>query len=173
MKDAKKPTKKPTKKAAIRAWLDRERPVVFGVHEVAVVRKDLAIHLTDRYLRDVVEACGVEVAAELGGLPRDLLALIHIETLSGAEDTLARLEQRRKSLDTADRTGLESLQRTGRRVREKASLVARNVRTNPLVRQEWEEIGQWFLVWLQNPDLFANWLELRKKSAEFRSRFAV
>jgi hypothetical protein len=65
------------------------------------------------------------------------------------------------------------LQRAARRVREKAALVSRNARVRPLVRQEWEEIGQWFLLWLQSPDLFVNWLELRRKSPEFRSRFAV
>ena len=165
--------RKLTKKAAIQAWLERERPAVFGPRQAAAVRKDLAVQLTDRYLRDVVEACGVEVAPELGGLPLDLLALIHIETLAGAEAALEGLEQRRQSLVPGDRALLEALQRAGRRVREKASLVVRNARAHSLVRREWEEIGQWFLVWLQNPDLFANWLELRKKSAEFQARFAV
>jgi len=169
-----KPTnKKPNKKAGIQAWLDRERPAVFGSGHAAAVRRELQTRITDRYMRDVVESCGVEVAADLGGLPRDLVALIHIETLAGAEAALEGLEQRRQSLNSADRAALEGLQRAGRRVREKASLVARNTRTHSLIRQEWEEIGSWFLIWLQNPDLFANWLELRKKSAEFRSRFAV
>ena len=173
MKRVKPTNKKPTKKAGIQTWLDRERPAVFGSGHAAAVRRELQTRLTDRYLRDVVESCGVEVAADLGGLPRDLLALIHIETLAGAETALAALEQRRQSLGPGDRATLEALQRAGRRVREKASLVVRNARTHSLVREEWEEIGSWFLIWLQNPDLFANWLELRKKSAEFRSRFAV
>jgi hypothetical protein len=163
---------KVTKKAGIQAWLDRERPSVFGPYHAAALRREIQVRLTDRYLRDVVESGGVEVAAELGGLPHDLLALIHIETLAGAETALAGLEQRRQQ-GAGDRFALEALQRAGRRVREKASLVIRNTRSHSLVRQEWEEIGSWFLIWLQNPDLFTNWLELRKKSAEFRSRFAV
>lgn len=166
-------SRQPTKKAAIQAWLDRERPGVFGARHAAAVRRAVPARLTDRYLRDVVEAYGVEVAADLGGLPRDLLELIHIETLAGAEAALAGLEKRRQALLPGDRAALEALQRAGRRVREKALLVARNAQAHQAVRDEWQEIGQWFLVWLQNPDLFANWLELRKKSAEFRSRFAV
>lgn len=168
-----KPPRKPTKKSAIQAWLDRERPAVFGARQAVALRQEAKVRLTDRYLRDMVEACGVEVAADLGGLPRDLLALIRIETLAGAEDALAGLEQRRQSIVPGDRAALDVLQRAGRRVREKASLVARNARAHQAVRLEWQEIGQWFLVWLQNPDLFAKWLELRKKSVEFRSRFAV
>ncbi len=110
-----KGARKPSKKSVIQAWLERERPAVFGAREAAAVRRHLATPLSDRYLRDVVEACGVEVAAELGGLPRELLPLIHIETLAGAEDALAGLEQRRQSLDPADRAGLQTLQRAGRR----------------------------------------------------------
>lgn len=166
-------SRKRTKKAAIQAWLDRERPAVFGARHAAAVRRDVQARLTDRYLRDVVEACGIEVAAEFGGLPHDLLALIHIETLATAEASLTEIEQRRQSVGASDRAALEVLQRAGRRAREKALLVARNPRAHSLVRHEWQEIGQWFLVWLQNPDLFATWLELRKKSSEFRSRFAV
>lgn len=162
--------RKVSKKSAIQAWLERERPAVFGARQAAAVRREMQTRLTDRYLRDVVESCGVEVAADLGGLPPDLLPLIHIETLAAAETALTELDQRRQF---ADRAGLEALQRAGRRVREKAALVARNARAHPAVRAEWEEIGNWCLIWLQNPDLFANWLELRKKSAEFRTRFAV
>lgn len=165
--------RKVTKKAAIQAWLERERPTVFGHRHAGAVRREMQTPLTDRYLRDVVEACGVEVSPELGGVPLDLLALIHIETLAGAEDALAGLEQRRQSVVPGDRAGIEALHRAGRRVREKASLVVRNARVHPAAKLEWQEIDQWFLVWLQNPDLLANWLELRKKSAEFRSRFAV
>ncbi len=168
-----KVTKKPTKKAAIQAWLAREQPAVFSSRHAAAIRRDLAMRLTDRYLRHVVEVCGMEVAAELGGLPRDLLAMIHIETLAGAEAALGGLEQRRQSMIPGDRAALQDLQRAGRRVREKATLVARNGRVHPMARRQWEEIGSWFLVWLQTPELFANWLELRKMSAEFRSRFAV
>jgi len=129
--------------------------------------------LSDRYLRDVVESCGVEVTAELGGLPLDLLSVIHVETLAAAEDALAVLEQRRQTLAPGDRRGLDALHRAGRRVRERAALVIRNQRARLLVRQEWEEIDNWFLVWLQNPELWSNWLQLRKKSAEFQDRFAV
>lgn len=33
------------------------------------------------------------------------------------------------------------------------------------------EVAQWLAVWLQNPQIFADWLALRRESAEFLARF--
>ena len=33
------------------------------------------------------------------------------------------------------------------------------------------EVSQWLTVWLQNPQIFAEWLDLRQNTAEFRERF--
>jgi hypothetical protein len=33
------------------------------------------------------------------------------------------------------------------------------------------EVAEWLTVWLQNPPIFAEWLDLRQNTAEFRGRF--
>ena len=33
------------------------------------------------------------------------------------------------------------------------------------------EVAQWLTIWLQNPPIFADWLSLRRQSAEYRERF--
>ena len=33
------------------------------------------------------------------------------------------------------------------------------------------EVGQWLTVWLQNPQIFSDWLSLRQNTTEFRERF--
>ena len=33
------------------------------------------------------------------------------------------------------------------------------------------EVAQWLTVWLQNPQIFTEWLTLRQNTAEFRERF--
>ena len=38
-------------------------------------------------------------------------------------------------------------------------------------RQEAKEISEWLRVWLQAPELFSDWLDLRRRSPEFRRRF--
>jgi hypothetical protein len=39
---------------------------------------------------------------------------------------------------------------------------------SPDKRAEKQEIATWFRIWLETPDLFFDWLELRKASEEFR-----
>jgi hypothetical protein len=40
--------------------------------------------------------------------------------------------------------------------------------TNPALAQE---LAQWLTVWLQNPQIFEDWLALRRATADFRERF--
>ena len=123
---------------------------------------------------DVLEESGVRVDSALGGLPPELLAILHFDTLAGTEKTLEQLEARRQAAETAgDLEGLEDCRRAGRRARERSALVAHNPRVRPAVRGERAEIAAWFVVWLQAPEAFASWLELRKKTREFLERFAV
>jgi hypothetical protein len=49
--------------------------------------------------------------------------------------------------------------------------LAANVRLGPEKRLEKQEIAQWFKVWLEVPDLFFDWLEMRQASREFQRRF--
>jgi hypothetical protein len=34
-----------------------------------------------------------------------------------------------------------------------------------------KEIVEWLAIWLQNPDIFEDWSDLRQNSPEFRKRF--
>jgi hypothetical protein len=43
----------------------------------------------------------------------------------------------------------------------------------PDKRAEKAEIATWFRIWLETPDLFFDWLELRKASEEFRGLFGA
>ena len=49
---------------------------------------------------------------------------------------------------------------------KKGKLRARSLAANPRVqapkRQEKQEIASWFQVWLETPDLFADWLDAAK-----------
>ena len=60
---------------------------------------------------------------------------------------------------------------------KKGKLRARSLAANPRVqaqkRQEKQEIARWFQVWLETPDLFADWLALRKSSDEFHKLFGA
>jgi hypothetical protein len=38
----------------------------------------------------------------------------------------------------------------------------------PIKRKEKAEIARWFEIWLETPELFVDWLALRKKTEELR-----
>jgi hypothetical protein len=51
-------------------------------------------------------------------------------------------------------------------------LVAKSMRIALPDRLIAAEVAHWLAVWLQNPPIFADWLVLRRESAEFRERFS-
>jgi hypothetical protein len=55
--------------------------------------------------------------------------------------------------------------------RRAAELIASDSHSDRVHRVEQTEIIEWFKIWIQTPNLFANWIELRKRSAEFRRKF--
>ena len=50
-------------------------------------------------------------------------------------------------------------------------MIARNQKVDAKKREEKEEIAHWFAIWLETPEAFFDWLEVRKQSPEFREKF--
>jgi hypothetical protein len=50
-------------------------------------------------------------------------------------------------------------------------MISRNHKVEPQKRAEKEEIAGWFRIWLETPDVFFDWLDVRKQSPEFRAKF--
>jgi hypothetical protein len=57
-------------------------------------------------------------------------------------------------------------------VKTELELVAKSMRVALPDRLIAAEVAHWLAVWLQNPPIFADWLVLRRESAEFRDRFS-
>lgn len=92
-------------------------------------------------------------------------------TLEQAEASIQRIDELYgKFQRTGDKTGVRFARQTARFAKRNAEEAAGRHRAG-LERQEQTEIAQWFTVWLQTPDLFAQWLELRKATAEFKDLF--
>ena len=98
--------------------------------------------------------------------------LLHFSSLDDAEMCLVRLDELLRKFETegerAAETRVLEVARLGRR---RAEMIARNHKVDPAKRAEKEEIARWFAVWLEQPDAFFDWLEVRKQSPEFRERF--
>ena len=101
-----------------------------------------------------------------------LKGVLEFHDLASAERSLLRLDAIfREYSNAADRPGMTMVRALVKKGKLRAQSLASNPRVQFLKRQEKQEIARWFQVWLETPDLFADWLALRKSSAEFRSLF--
>jgi hypothetical protein len=92
-------------------------------------------------------------------------------TLARAEELLAELDRLRHEFASKnDDEGLARLKEFAVSVQERAQNLAKSgFEATALAEQT--EIAAWFKVWIQTPAIFSDWLELRKRSAEFGRKF--
>jgi len=89
-----------------------------------------------------------------------------------AANSIKRLDNlRRQFARTKDQEGLRRVRDTALKGKKRAQMISRNQSVDPRKRAEKEEIAEWFTVWLQQPQIFQDWLELRMRSADFKKRF--
>lgn len=91
-------------------------------------------------------------------------------SLSTAFASMVTLEERRLAnrVDAAVQSALCEVVSTAR---QDSLLRARSKILVPDERQVAREISQWLTIWLQAPELFSDWLDLRRRSPEFREKF--
>ncbi len=96
--------------------------------------------------------------------------------LSTAFASMVKLEEKRLELQMQPQTNEDTKGRTElrnivMRARKDSLLRARSKIIDGDQREQAKEISQWLTVWLQAPELFSDWLDLRRRSPEFRKRF--
>jgi hypothetical protein len=98
-----------------------------------------------------------------------LSGILAFGTLAQTEETIRKLEDlRQRFLKSSDKRGVECCRRVGMEGRRRAEMIAGNPKVSPSRRLQKREAAFWFQIWLETPDLFGDWLELRKNSAEYR-----
>lgn len=96
--------------------------------------------------------------------------LLAFRTLADAERTLTRLEQLRQFFARSDdKKGEEYCRQVGLAGRYRSEGISRNPKVGPRLRTQKREIAEWFRIWLETPELFSGWLELRKRTDEYRA----
>jgi hypothetical protein len=100
--------------------------------------------------------------------------VLRFSNFAQAASSIRRLENLRKQfVRTNDREGLRRVRATALKGKRRAQMIARNQAVDERKRAEKAEIAEWFTVWLGQPELFDDWLELRQRSAEFREKFGA
>lgn len=78
---------------------------------------------------------------------------------------------RKKFLRENDKEGLRLVRETALRGKTRAQMISKNEKVERRKRDEKAEIVEWFTIWLQNPEIFEHWVEMRQKSKDFQERF--
>jgi hypothetical protein len=92
-------------------------------------------------------------------------------TLERAEELIAELDRLRQEFaSTNDDEGLARLKEIAVSVQLRSEFLAKSGK-EAFTLAEQTEIAAWLKVWMQTPAIFSDWLELRKRSAEFGKKF--
>jgi hypothetical protein len=105
-------------------------------------------------------------------MEENLDTLLKFDSLKAAEQTLTDIHRRFRDCQRANDTiGMARCRALIIKGKGRAVMISRNKKVAPAKREEKAEIAQWFTVWLQTPDIFWDWLDLRKAADDFRLRF--
>ena len=97
---------------------------------------------------------------------------LDFSNLSAAFESVVKLEERRLQLQVDnDATGLKELRDVVLAVRKDSLRQARSKILDVSAREQLKEISEWLAVWLQSPELFSDWLDLRRRSPDYKKRF--
>ena len=101
----------------------------------------------------------------------------HLDALnfSGLAECWAWMDEleaaRLQLAESSDQPGLHRLREAVQELRQDCMLVADSVVAGESRRAEAVEVAEWLAVWLRQPEVFADWLDLRSRSADFNVRF--
>ena len=103
---------------------------------------------------------------------RRFVELMRCETLEAAEAALRGIDElARRFARAGDRSGLRATREAVLNTKQRAMEFSTQAEISASQQAVYAEIAQWLTVWLQSPDLFETWLELRQASAEFKRSF--
>lgn len=93
---------------------------------------------------------------------------VDLSSLEAAEKTLAKLTDIKQRFEGAgDEASLRLVRNFALALKRDAMLVSKSRAVEEKRRREATEIAQWLTVWLQEPEMFDDWLDLRKRSRQF------
>jgi hypothetical protein len=129
------------------------------------------------YITDVLKSAGYKLLLTLQEDAEDQYEeefedILHFTTLQDAEVSLMRLDElMRRFQDHGEPAAVERVLNVARLGKRRAEMIARNRKVQAQKRAEKEEMAAWFRIWLETPDAFFDWLDVRKRSPEFQSKF--
>ena len=135
------------KRAELLQWLERERPARIDEAQWAILRGELG-NISTAYLRRLLRESGVPLGPLVEGVRQNIFEALESSLLSLLEE-----------YERSDPARRQSIRRVVIEAKEHARWAARK----PERRVEKEEMALWMLTWLENPPLFPQWVQIRRK----------
>ena len=142
-------------KQQLREYLAETQPS--GITEA--VWRDLLQRLapvSESYLRDLLTATGLPFEQPFAGIRQ--------HTWEELEQSLLEMQSIYAEAEAAgNRERARACRRQVIAAKDRARFLARNPHIVPEKRAQKEEMAEWMLVWLENPEIFPAWVEARKR----------
>ena len=112
--------------------------------------------VSESYLRELLRTTGLPIDQPYAGIRQ--------HTFEELEESLrAMLQVYLEATAAGNRERARYCRRQVIGAKDRAKFLAENPRTKPEKKAEKQEMAQWMLVWLENPEVFPAWLEARKR----------
>jgi hypothetical protein len=142
-------------KQQLRDYLASENPAAITEAVWTALRMRLA-PVSESYLRDLLRATGLPFDQPWAGIRQ--------HTFEELEQSLRdMLTVYRAAIEAGDRDRARYCRRQVIAAKDRAKFAAANRRTAAEKKSLKEEMAQWMLVWLENPEVFPAWVEARKR----------
>jgi len=143
---------------ALRDWLAARRVEAIGEAEWRELLRELA-PISEIYLRELLRRTGLPFTQPYAGIRQNSF-----------EELERALREMLEVYADAMRAGNRERARYCRRqvilAKDRARWIARSAKTPAEKKPQKEEMVQWMLVWLENPDIFPAWVEIRKRKTD-------
>jgi len=139
----------------LREYLAARPVAAIGEAEWRELSRELA-PVSESYLRELLRDTGLPFAQPYAG--------IHQTSFAELERTLREmLEVYTEAMRAGDWRRARYCRRQVIAAKDRARFTARSSKTSPEKRAQKDEMVQWMLVWLENPEVFPAWVDIRKR----------
>ena len=98
-----------------------------------------------------------------------LKGILNFSNFAEAEETIQKLDAFfRVYRLNGDTKGVLYCREIARIGRHRAELISHNSRVSSPKRLQKKEMATWFRIWLETPEIFDLWLDMRKRTSEFQ-----
>jgi hypothetical protein len=140
------------KSAELARWIQAHAATQIGDAEFAALRQALA-PISEDYLRTLVRRSGVPLAVTVEGVRQS--------SFTELEESLTRFTQ---AYERSALPGQSALRRLAIKAKDHAKLAAKSKNVSPTKHAEKTEMILWLTTWLENPALFPEWVQLRRRT---------